>query len=146
MNIWYEVKVKYTKQFEDGRLKRVTEPYLVGAVSFTDAEARIYEEVGSNIQGEFIIVSITKKDFADIFYYDDCDDWWKLKVSYMNVDADSGKEKKTSVYMLVVANNLKEAEARLRESLISMTVNYDIEKGERTKIVEVLPYEPKDSE
>lgn len=94
MNTWFTVKVKYTKQLEDGRLKRVTEPYLVDAVSFTDAEARIYEEIGSSVQGEFSITGISKTDFADIFYYEDAEDWYKCKLTYISVDADSGKEKR----------------------------------------------------
>ena len=71
MNSWFTVKVKYTKQLEDGQLKRVTEPYLLDAVSFTDAEARIYEEMGQIIRGEFIVTNIAKTEFADIFQYED---------------------------------------------------------------------------
>jgi hypothetical protein len=53
MNSWFTVKVKYTKQLENGTFKRVSEPYLLAAMTFTDAEARIYEELGSSIRGEF---------------------------------------------------------------------------------------------
>ena len=67
MNSWYTVKIKYIKELEDGRLKSVSEPYLVDSVSFTDAEARMYEEVGSQVRGEFLITGITKTDYADIF-------------------------------------------------------------------------------
>ncbi len=51
MNSWYTIKVKFTKEFQDGTLKRVTEPYLINSMSFTDAEARIYKEVGEFVRG-----------------------------------------------------------------------------------------------
>ena len=142
MNTWFTVKVKYTKQLEDGRLKRVTEPYLVDAVSFTDAEARIYEEIGSSVQGEFSITGISKTDFADIFYYEDAEDWYKCKLTYISVDADSGKEKKVSHNYLVTAHNLKQAYERIQESMSEMLVSYEVPAIMLTPIVEVLPYNP----
>jgi|SRR5690554_652288 len=142
MNNWFTVKVKYTKQLEDGRLKRVTEPYLVDSVSFTDAEARIYEEVGQSVQGEFLITGISKTEFADIFYYDDSDVWYKCKLTYVSIDGDEGKEKKISSNFLVTANNVKEAYERIQESLSDMTVTFEIPSIMLTPIVEVLPYNP----
>ncbi len=142
MNSWFTIKVKYTKQLEDGRLKRVTEPYLVDAISFTDAEARIYEEVGTNIKGEFLITGISKTDYADIFYYEDADDWYKCKLTYVSVDADSGKEKKVSNNFLVTASSVKEAYERIKESLSDMTVTFEVPSIMLSPIVEVLPYNP----
>lgn len=142
MNSWFTIKVKYTKQLEDGRLKRVTEPYLVDAISFTDAEARIYEEVGTNIKGEFIITGISKTDYADIFYYEDADDWYKCKLTYVTADADSGKEKKVSNNFLVTAHNVKQAFERIKESLSDMTVTFEVPSIMLSPIVEVLPYNP----
>jgi len=142
MNSWYTVKIKYIKALEDGRLKSVTEPYLVDSVSFTDAEARMYEEVGSQVRGEFIITGITKTDYADIFYYDDCDDWYKCKVTYESMDADSGKSKKVSNNYLVTAANVHQAYERMNESLSEMLVTIDIPSIMLSPIVEVLPYVP----
>jgi hypothetical protein len=142
MNNWFTVKVKYTKQLEDGRLKRVTEPYLVDSVSFTDAEARIYEEVGQSVSGEFLITGITKTEFADIFYYDDSDDWYKCKLTYVSIDGDEGKEKKITSNFLVTASNVKEAYERIKESLSDMTVTFEVPSIMLTPIVEVLPYNP----
>lgn len=142
MNTWYTVKVKYTKQLEDGRLKRVTEPYLVDAQSFTDAEARIYHELGSSVQGEFLVSGITKTDFADIFHFDDAEDWYKCKLSYVTLDGDSDKEKKVTNYFLVSAHNVKEAYERIQESLSEMLVSFEIPSILLTPIVEIFPYDP----
>jgi hypothetical protein len=141
MNTWYTVKVKYTKQLEDGRLKRVTEPYLVDAQSFTDAEARIYYELGSSVQGEFLVTGITKTDFADIFHYDDADDWYKCKLTYVTMDADSGKEKQVSNNFLVSAHNVKDAFERIHESMSDMLVSFEIPSIMLSPIVEIFPYD-----
>lgn len=142
MSTWYTIKVKYTKQLDDGTLKRVTEPYLVDAVSFTDAEARIYEEIGTSVKGEFLITGISKTDFADIFYYEDCDDWYKCKLSYVSMDADSGKEKKISTNALVTANSVKEAFDRIHESMKDTLTSFEIPSIALSPIVEIFPYNP----
>ncbi len=140
MNNWYTVKVKYTKEFKDGTLKRVTEPYLVNAISFTEAEARINEEVGEFTRGEFLVTAVTKTDFADIFQYDDTDIWFKCKVSYVSEDADSGKEKKINNNFLVSAQNARDAYDRIEESLKGLMVTYEIPNIAKTSIVEIFPY------
>lgn len=142
MNSWYTVKVKFIKEFQDGTLKRVSEPYLVNALSFTDAEARIYQEVGEYVRGEFIVSTISKTDLADIFQYDDAQKWFKVKVAYVSEDADSGKEKKINTNFLVSANNLKEAYDRVEENLKGLMVSYEIPSIILTPIIEIYPYIP----
>ena len=142
MNSWYTVKVKYTKQLEDGRLKRVTEPYLVDAVNFTEAEARIYNEVGLHVKGEFLITGISKTDYADIFHYEDAEDWYKCKLNSVSLDADSGKEKKISNNFLVTAHNVKQAYDRIQESLSDMVTTFEIPSIMLSPILEIFPYDP----
>lgn len=142
MNSWYTVKVRYTKQMEDGTLKRVTEPYLLDAVSFTDAEARIYKELGQTIRGEFLIIGVAKTDYADIFHFEDDDKWHKCKVTYISVDADTGKEKKISNNFLVTAENVKQAYERIKESLNDMLVSFEIPKIEESPLIDIFPYDP----
>lgn len=140
MNNWHTVKVKFTKEYPDGTLRQVTEPYLVSALSFTEAEARIYEEVGEFVKGEFLVKGINQTDLADIFHYDDAEDWYKCKTSYITEDADSGKEKRVNNDFLVSAHNVKEAYERIEESLKDLMVSYEIPKIELTPIVEIFPY------
>lgn len=122
MNSWFTVKVKYTKQLDNGALKRVSEPYLVAAMTFTDAEARIYEELGTIIRGEFHVVGITRTELHDIFAYDDADIWYKVKVKYETADADSEKTRKVTQNFLVSAGSVKEAYERIKESLSTLMV------------------------
>jgi len=146
MNTWHTVKVKYTKQFPDGTLKRVTEPYLVNSITFIDAEKRIHQEVGEFTRGEFLVTSITKTDFADIFHYDDSDVWYKAKVSYVIGDTDTGKEKKVSNDFLISAHNVGQAYDRMHESLKGLQVGFDIPSIVVTPILEIFPYETPEGE
>lgn len=139
---WKIAKCRYTKEFTDGTLKRVTEPYLISAMSITEAEARIYKEVGEYVRGEFLVTSIAGISIADIFEYDDSDEYYKAKVEYVSEDADSGKEKKVSNNYLVSANNLKEAYERIEESLKGLMVTFKITRLELSSIVDIFPYDP----
>lgn len=143
MNSWFTVKVKYTKQLEDGTFKRVSEPYLVAAMTFTDAEARIYEELGSLIRGEFIVTGISRTDFHDIFHYEDADVWYKCKITY-EAGGDGGEEgakaKKVSQNFIVTAHSVKDAYERLKESLGGMMIDYVIPSITISPIVDVFPF------
>ena len=118
MNNWFTVKVKYTKQLENGTLKRVSEPYLLAAMTFTDAETRIYEELGQIIKGEFNVVGISRTEVHDIFYYEECDTWYKCKITFDSEgDGEDAKKKKVSQNFLVTAFSVKDAFEKLKESL-----------------------------
>lgn len=140
MNSWFTVKVKYTKQLENGAFKRVSEPYLVAAMSFTDAEARIYEELGSIIRGEFVVNGIARTEFHDIFHFEDSDYWYRCKLTYESQDADSEKAKKITQNFLVSAHSVREAYERLKESLKEMLVDFQIPAINLTPIVDIFPF------
>lgn len=143
MNSWFTVKVKYTKQLDDGTFKRVSEPYLVAAMTFTDAEARIYEELGSLIRGEFIVTGIARTDIHDIFHYEDADVWYRCKITYES-GADGGEEgakaKKVSQNFLVSAHSVKEAYERLKESLGGLMIDFMIPAITVSPIVDIFPF------
>lgn len=139
MAIWYSCKIQYLRQFDDGKMKIVSEEYLIDAVSFTDAEARIYKCISDTIS-DFNIVSVRKTNIKDVFNYDDCETWYRCKMSYLSIDESSGKEKRVNSYMLVSAETPKQAYERLQESLATMIVPFDITDVNLTTIVDVFPY------
>lgn len=139
-------KVKYAKENEQGLLKNVSEQYLVDAVSFTEAEARIYDMLGSVIRGDFQVTNISKSNFVDVFFFEDVDIWHKCKITYIVTDGDSGKEKKVTQFMLVTAHDVKEAYDRIHESLSNMLVSFRVPEVTESPIVEVFPYEKEDEE
>lgn len=142
MNSWFTVKVKYTKQLDDGTFKRVSEPYLLAAMTFTDAEARIYEELGALIRGEFLVTGISRTDIHDIFHYEDSETWWKCKINFLSGGdgEEGGKAKKISQFFLVSANNEIEAAQRLRESLGGMLIDFEVPNVAKSPIVDIFPF------
>jgi hypothetical protein len=143
MNSWFTVKVKYTKQMDDGTFKRVSEPYLLASMTFTDAEARIYNELGELIRGEFLVTGITRTDVHDIFHYDDSDVWFNCKIKFESGDGgeEGSKAKKVTQAFLVTAHSVEEAYQRLQESLGGMLIDFQITKIILSPIVDVFPFE-----
>ncbi len=141
MNTWFECKVKYTKTDENtGKDKKVTEPYLVDAVSFTEAEMRMNEQMSQIISGEFSINDIKRVNYTDVFNYEEGDRWFKCKVTFVDIDQASGKEKKVSNYMLVLADDIDQAYDRLQESLSEMIVPFEVPSIMESPIMDIFPY------
>jgi hypothetical protein len=136
---WFTVKLKYTKQLDNGTLKRVTEPYLVAAMTFTDAEARIYEEMGNAIRGEFTVSGISRTEVHDIFSVDGSNVWFKCKVSYESADDDGGKAKKINQYFLTEGTSVKDACENLIENISDLMVDYKIISVAESPILEIFP-------
>ena len=112
MNEWFECKVKYERTMDDGKVKKVNEPYLVDALSFTEAEERIIEERKHYMSGEFQVSDIKRARYAELFETDDesADRWFKVKLTFITLDEKTGAEKKTSQNVLVQAADLRAAD------------------------------------
>ena len=141
MKTWFVCKVKYQKQDEKGKIKNVSEQYLVDAVSFTEAESRIYEKMGEMIQGDFYVSNISKSNFTEVFHYEDAEVWHKCKMTYTLEEEGSGKEKKVTNYILLTAPDVKTAYDRVYESLNNMLVDFRVPDINESPILEVFPYE-----
>jgi hypothetical protein len=147
MNKWYVVRVKFTKQLDNGAFKRVTEPYLVSAMSFTDAEARIYEELGEIIRGEFSIVGVTPKNYEDIFSYETQNEyWWEVAVKMQDANLDSDKIKMITNTYLVNGTTLPEALNNITESLNGTVSDMTIVGIKSSPIVDIFPYKELEKE
>lgn len=141
MHNWFECKVKYTKIDEKtGKEKKVNEPYLVDAISFTEAEARIHQELSAYISTEFTVTNIRKANYTDIFPNEEGDRWFRCKVTYMLVDENAGKEKKVANQMLIMASDVKDAYEKLQQSLSGMTIDFDIVAITESPIMDFFPY------
>lgn len=143
MNNWFECKVKYEKTMENGLTKKVSEPYLVDAISFTEAEKRIIEEIRPFMTGEFVISDIKRANYSEIFFCDSesADRWFKCKLSFITLDEKSGAEKKSNSYALVQAGDLREAIKYLDEQMKGTIMDYQIASVTETMIMDVYPYD-----
>jgi len=138
--IWYECKVKYRKTDETGGQKILTEPYLVDAVSYTEAESRINEEMSAYISEEFKITNIKVANYAEIHPFENADRWFRSKVSLLAYDEESGKERKSNMYLLVQANDVKEAYDNTTSVMKGTMGDYSIPAISESPIMDVFPY------
>jgi hypothetical protein len=140
-NNWFECKVKYVKIDEvSGKERKVSESYLVDAVSFTEAEARIHKELEQMISGEFNVTNISKSNVTELYPNENGDRWFKAKVTFVDVDEASGKEKKATQYMLTEASNVKQAFEFLEECLSDMIIPYEIPAISESPLMDVFPF------
>ena len=140
-NNYFIVKVKYTKQLDNGSFKRVSEPYLVAGFSFTDAEASIYENLGTVIRGEFTVTDIKRVEYHDIFDETGgtADKYFVAKISYESVDMDSDKAKRVTQSFLVGATTIEQATDVIKEELSTLMVDFKIIGITESPIVEIFP-------
>jgi len=140
---WYECKVKYKKFDEASATQKIkTEPFLVDAISYTEAEARITEEMAAYLlEGEEIkITNIKVANYAEIHPFENSDRWFKSKVALIAVDEESGKERKTNQYLLVQANDVKEAFENTIHVMKDSMGEYSIPAVSESPIMDVYPY------
>lgn len=142
MSEWFECKVKYEKTLENGMQKKVTEPYLVDALSFTEAERRFLEEIEPFMSGEFQITDIKRAKFAELFETDEetADRWFKAKVSFITLDEKTAVEKKSSQNILIQASDLRDAVKRLDKGMEGTMADYEIASVAETPIMDVFHY------
>lgn len=148
MHTWFECRIRYEKVMENGMQKKVTEPYLVDALSFTEAEARIIEEMTPFISGEFVVADIKRANYSELFPSNDEQDdrWFKCKLVFITLDEKSGAEKRTSTYALVQASDLDRAKQNLDEGMKGNMADYQVPSVTETPIMDVYPYTSSDNQ
>jgi hypothetical protein len=127
---------------ENGLSKKVTEPYLVDALSFTEAEKRIIEEMKPFLSGDFTIADIKRANYSELFTTDEesADRWYRCKLVFITIDEKSGAEKKTSTNILVQAADLRDAVKKLDEGMKGTMADYEIGAVSETAIMDIFPY------
>lgn len=146
MNSWFECKVSYEKMQETGSPKKITESYLVDAMSFTEAEERITKEITPFVtMGEFTVANIKRAKIAELFLdpAELADRFYRCKVLFVTLDEKSGMEKKSPATMLVNAASLEDAVKRLSEEMNKTLATYEIASVTDTPIMDIFPYESK---
>ena len=137
---WFETKIRYDKTMEDGRSKKVTEVYTVEALSFTEAESVITEEMLHYISGEFDVKAITRAPYGEIFFSDaDSDDrWYRARLAFITIDEKTEKEKRSNVVYLVQAESLDKARQHVKDVMAKTMVDYEVISISETPIMDVF--------
>ena len=133
---------------EDGLQKKVTEAYVVDALSFTEAEQRIMEEMSSYISGEFEVSDIKKAVYKEIFFSDEelADRWYKAKLQFITIDEKTEKEKRSNVSYLVQAGTLNGAVKNIDSVMGGTMIDYVIAAVAETSLMDVFEYKKKETE
>lgn len=135
---WFECKVSYEKENEDGKIKKITESYLVDAVSFTEAEAIITKEVSEFIDGNFDVEAVKKEKISELFRSETGEGIWvKVKVAYISIDEISAKEKRSVVTIYQQSEDMFRVGSDLKINLKDSIVDWEIKSVVETKIMEV---------
>lgn len=140
MNTWYECRVRALKIDNNGYERKVNDTYLLDAVSYTDAEARIFEKMSQMVKGEFRVVSIKQSNVTEIISDGNGEWWWKAKISIVTIDEEQGREKKVNQYLLVNADTFEDVAPVLNKALEYMLVPYKIEMVSISPIADVFPF------
>lgn len=143
--MWFECKIRYEKVMEDGTPKKVNEVYVIDALSFSEAEERIMEEISSYISGEIELVDVKIAPYKEIFFADNnlADRWFKAKVVYITIDERTQREKRMPVMVLVNAGNINSAIKNTDEVMGGTMIDYAITAIQETKIFDVFEYKNK---
>lgn len=142
---WFVCGIRYEKTMEDGLQKRVTEQYVIEALSFTEAEERIIGEMSSYISGEFDVKKCATAPFKEVFFSDEdtADKWYKAKVDFISIDEKTEKEKRTHVYYLVQAGSMGKALKSIDEVMGGTMIDYVVMSLQETAIWDVFEYKKK---
>ena len=139
MSQWIKTSVRFTKRMENGTTKRVTESYLVDAISFAEAEARIINEVTTYFCGEFNVSAVKKSNVSEIFRNREGDKWYKAKVALITFDENTNSEKRTTAVYMVQAPDFHNALENFIEGMKKETMEDFVIVGiEETTILDVF--------
>ena len=140
--MWFECKIHYEKVMEDGLQKKVNENYVVDALSFSEAETRITEEMSAYISGEFEVADIKKAAFKEVFFTDDniADKWYKAKLQFITIDEKTEKEKRSNINYLVQAGSMNGAMKNIDEVMGGTMIDYVVASVAETTLMDVFEY------
>lgn len=134
---WFECKVNYHKLMGSEGTKKVSESYLVDALSFTEAEARIIEEVTPFMSGDFLVSTVKRSKVSEIMRDDSADKWWLVKVAFIIIDEKTAAEKRSVSQMLVAGNDFKGAYDNFEEGMKTTNADYEIVSISETPLMDV---------
>lgn len=137
MSNWFECKVRYDKLQENGAAKKVTESYLVDALSFTEAEARIIEEETPFISGEFSVSAVKRTKVSEVFWNEAGDRYYLVKVAFITIDEKTAAEKRAVSLVLVQASDFKNAYDTFMEGMKDTLGDFEIVQINETPYMDV---------
>lgn len=141
MHTWFQCKVKYERNVDDGSIAKVSETYLIDALSFTEAEERINEEMKPYISGDFMVTDIKRAKIYELFENESGDRWYRSKVNFVSLDEEKGIEKRIATTMYAQASTLKEAVDVIDKGMKGTLADYEIASVAETDVMDIFKYQ-----
>lgn len=141
MHTWFQCKVKYERNVDDGSIAKVSETYLIDALSFTEAEERINEEMKPYISGDFMVTDIKRAKIYELFENESGDRWYRSKVNFVSLDEEKGIEKRIATTMYAQASTLKEAVDVIDKGMKGTLADYEIASVVETDVMDIFKYQ-----
>ncbi len=141
MHTWFQCKVKYERNVDDGSIAKVSETYLIDALSFTEAEERINEEMKPYISGDFMVTDIKRAKINELFENESGDRWYRSKVNFVSLDEEKGIEKRIATTMYAQASTLKEAVDVIDKGMKGTLADYEIASVAETDVMDIFKYQ-----
>ncbi len=141
MNRFFEVGVRYAKTLPNGSMRKVSEAYLLDAVSFTEAEQRVTRQM-QPYHEDFQVVSEKIADYEDIVTAtdDDADKYYKIKHNLITIDEKTMQEKRQPQYIIIQAASVDDARERYKQHVKGWACDAVLEAVSETKYMDYFPY------
>lgn len=136
---WIETKLRYDKVMENGAVKKVNESYLVDALSFAEAEARIIKEMRPYIDGDFTVEAVKKAKIAEVLGSDTASRWWKVRVAFITINERTGTEKRDLTDFLVSGEDIEDALSTFKQNMKGTLADYEVTAITETAIIDIFP-------
>lgn len=142
---WYKFRVKYGKQLDNGKTKKVSEEYLVDAESFTETEKRAAKAASKLFETRsFDITAISREPISEIIRNENDDEdnkWYKAVVAFVTENEETGEKKYSPQNIYVQATDTTDADSRLRDHMSNSMEEWVVKSIAETKVLDVLSYE-----
>ena len=138
---WFECRVSYDKTMENGTVKRITEAYLVDAMNFTEAEARITRSMQPYISGEFTVSAVRRRNYESVLVNGEGDYFYRVKLVITTIDEKTAAENTTNMFLLIQADDLETALYEVKDFIRSSVEDWQFHTITETQIVDVFRYE-----
>lgn len=125
---YYEVKVRYERIDDAGRAKKVTELYIVSALESQDVEIAILNELSSYRDVEILGIKKVKIEQVVASYDRDKhrDKWYRARCAVLELNEKNGCTRRTSMSVIVNADDFDDADNRLHAWLDAMTSDIEL--------------------
>lgn len=137
MTNWFLGRVSFDEEQGNGSLKKVSEDYLVNAYSFTEAEAKLVEEMG--VDGRFEVQSVKKEKVWELRRSENENGlFFKSKLALITLDEKSGKEKMTSVNVYTQNEKIDDVHKSIDDIMRESMMAFKVTSITETKIVGII--------